>query len=168
MGLYFLIHSLMDCIFLILYAQTTYENFRYRYDKKENPYRKSMLRNFREVFFSQIPASMNRFRSWDTNEEPVEVVCSMDIAATNIDMNDIASHAAETCKPPAPDTNSDIPRMLQELNYTTSNESMQNLSRTCSVDSNELFSVVLNKENTEVGEKQLENLADNSTSNTGA
>lgn len=43
--------------------QTTYENFRYRYDKKENPYNRGMLSNFREVFFSRIPPSMNDFRA---------------------------------------------------------------------------------------------------------
>lgn len=43
--------------------QTTYENFRYRYDKKENPYNRGLLQNLREVFFSQIPPSSNKFRS---------------------------------------------------------------------------------------------------------
>lgn len=42
---------------------TTYENFRYRYDSKENPYNKGMLKNFREVFFSKIPPSMNDFQA---------------------------------------------------------------------------------------------------------
>lgn len=43
--------------------QTTYENFRYRYDKKENPYNRGMIRNLREVFFSKIPPSSNKFRT---------------------------------------------------------------------------------------------------------
>lgn len=43
--------------------QTTYENFRYRYDKKENPYNRGMISNFKEVFFSRIPPSMNDFRA---------------------------------------------------------------------------------------------------------
>jgi palmitoyltransferase ZDHHC9/14/18 len=44
--------------------QTTYENFRYHYDKKDNPYRKSIAANFAEVFFTKIPPPMNDFRSW--------------------------------------------------------------------------------------------------------
>ncbi|TXG70117.1 hypothetical protein EZV62_005052 [Acer yangbiense] len=43
---------------------TTYENFRYRYDKKDNPYNRGMLRNLREIFFSKIPPSRNNFRSF--------------------------------------------------------------------------------------------------------
>ncbi|WOL12577.1 putative protein S-acyltransferase 1 isoform X1 [Canna indica] len=50
--------------YLISTNQTTYENFRYRYDKKENPYNKGLLGNFAEVFFSTIPKSLNDFRSW--------------------------------------------------------------------------------------------------------
>jgi len=44
--------------------QTTYENFRYHYDKKDNPYRKSIAANLAEVFFTKIPPPMNNFRSW--------------------------------------------------------------------------------------------------------
>lgn len=49
--------------YLISTNQTTYENFRYRYDKKENPYNRGMINNFKEVFFSKIPPSMNDFRA---------------------------------------------------------------------------------------------------------
>ncbi|KAK6120421.1 hypothetical protein DH2020_045835 [Rehmannia glutinosa] len=49
--------------YLISTNQTTYENFRYRYDKKENPYNKGVIKNFKEVFFSRIPPSMNDFRA---------------------------------------------------------------------------------------------------------
>ncbi|RXH76906.1 hypothetical protein DVH24_019794 [Malus domestica] len=48
---------------------TTYENFRYRYDKKENPYNKGMIWNVNEVFFTKIPPSMNRFRSFIEMDE---------------------------------------------------------------------------------------------------
>ncbi|XP_057470397.1 probable protein S-acyltransferase 4 [Actinidia eriantha] len=44
--------------------QTTYENFRYRYDKKENPYNKGMINNLREIFISNIPPSLNDFRAF--------------------------------------------------------------------------------------------------------
>jgi palmitoyltransferase ZDHHC9/14/18 len=43
--------------------QTTYENFRYRYDNKVNPYNQGCASNFNEIFCTKIPASKNRFRS---------------------------------------------------------------------------------------------------------
>ncbi|KAF6163878.1 hypothetical protein GIB67_024733 [Kingdonia uniflora] len=59
--------------YLICTNQTTYENFRYRYDKKENPYNKGMLHNIRELFFSKIPPSMNNFRDWVLEEDHIQV-----------------------------------------------------------------------------------------------
>uniref|UniRef100_A0A2P2IPE8 S-acyltransferase n=1 Tax=Rhizophora mucronata TaxID=61149 RepID=A0A2P2IPE8_RHIMU len=50
--------------YLICTNQTTYENFRYRYDKKENPFNKGIWSNFQEVFFSKIPPSAIHFRAW--------------------------------------------------------------------------------------------------------
>ncbi|XP_011070038.1 probable protein S-acyltransferase 4 [Sesamum indicum] len=49
--------------YLICTNQTTYENFRYRYSRKENPYNKGMIKNFKEVFLSEIPPSQNNFRA---------------------------------------------------------------------------------------------------------
>ncbi|KAL8235132.1 hypothetical protein R6Q59_021232 [Mikania micrantha] len=50
--------------YLICSNQTTYENFRYRYSKKENPYHKGIKNNLKEVFFSKIPPSLNDFRAY--------------------------------------------------------------------------------------------------------
>jgi len=50
--------------YLIFTNQTTYENFRYRYDKKKNPYSKGILRNLKSVFCSKIPPSLINFRAW--------------------------------------------------------------------------------------------------------
>ncbi|XP_062203271.1 probable protein S-acyltransferase 4 isoform X2 [Phragmites australis] len=50
-------------LYLISTNQTTYENFRYHYNKTDNPYRKSIAANFAEVFFTKIPPPMNNFRS---------------------------------------------------------------------------------------------------------
>ncbi|CAI8583881.1 unnamed protein product [Vicia faba] len=49
--------------YLISTNQSTYENFRYRYDRQVNPYNKGVIENFKEVFFSSIPPSKNNFRS---------------------------------------------------------------------------------------------------------
>ncbi|CAL9131546.1 unnamed protein product [Musa acuminata var. zebrina] len=50
-------------IYLICSNQTTYENFRYRYDGKMNPYNHGCFHNVKEVLFSGIPKSMNNFRA---------------------------------------------------------------------------------------------------------
>ncbi|WJZ92999.1 hypothetical protein VitviT2T_011964 [Vitis vinifera] len=59
--------------YLICTNQTTYENFRYRYDKKENPYSKGIIKNLKETFLSKIPPSMNDFRSLVQESEPMVV-----------------------------------------------------------------------------------------------
>ncbi|KAG0453706.1 hypothetical protein HPP92_025010 [Vanilla planifolia] len=50
-------------LYLICTNQTTYENFRYRYDKKTNPYNLGCPQNVSEIFFSRIPNSKNNFRA---------------------------------------------------------------------------------------------------------
>lgn len=62
----------LDCISSFLvhnFLQTTYENFRYRYDKKENPFNRGILKNIKELFFSKIPPSMINFRTWVTEDD---------------------------------------------------------------------------------------------------
>ncbi|KAK4777475.1 hypothetical protein SAY87_017662 [Trapa incisa] len=54
--------------YLICNNQTTYENFRYRYEKKENPFSRGMFRNVKELFFSKIPEPLVDFRAWTTEE----------------------------------------------------------------------------------------------------
>ncbi|KAF2322929.1 hypothetical protein GH714_032132 [Hevea brasiliensis] len=49
-------------LYLISTNQTTYENFRYRYNWRANPYNKGVVENFREIFCSSIPLSKNDFR----------------------------------------------------------------------------------------------------------
>lgn len=50
-------------IYLISTNQTTYENFRYRYDSKVNPYHRGLVQNFIEIFFTSTPPSKNNFRA---------------------------------------------------------------------------------------------------------
>lgn len=47
----------------IAFLQTTYENFRYRYDGKMNPYNRGCALNIVDIFFSKIPSSRNNFRA---------------------------------------------------------------------------------------------------------
>lgn len=50
-------HSYLSCT-----NQTTYENFRYRYEGKSNPYNRGVARNLVEICLSPIPASKHDFR----------------------------------------------------------------------------------------------------------
>lgn len=50
--------------------QTTYENFRYRYDRRANPYNKGVVENFKEIFCTSIPPSKNDFRA-EVPREPL-------------------------------------------------------------------------------------------------
>lgn len=59
--------------YLICTNQTTYENFRYHYAKKDNPYNKGTLRNITEVLVSKIPPSLNDFRSFVDEDEYMAV-----------------------------------------------------------------------------------------------
>ena len=44
--------------------QSTYENFKYRYDRQlVNPYDRGIAENFKEVFCTSIPPSKNNFRA---------------------------------------------------------------------------------------------------------
>ncbi|XP_061355978.1 probable protein S-acyltransferase 1 [Gastrolobium bilobum] len=59
-------------LYLISTNQTTYENFRYRYDKKENPYTRGIVTNFKELSCSKIPSPLINFREWVTEEDDVQ------------------------------------------------------------------------------------------------
>ncbi|GJP37981.1 hypothetical protein CLOM_g22424 [Closterium sp. NIES-68] len=50
-------------IYLMCRNQTTYENFRSRYDKKPNPYTRGCYNNVGEALCSEIPPSRNNFRA---------------------------------------------------------------------------------------------------------
>uniref|UniRef100_K3XIB6 S-acyltransferase n=2 Tax=Setaria italica TaxID=4555 RepID=K3XIB6_SETIT len=49
-------------LYLMSTNQTTYENFRYRYDQRANPYNRGVVENIKEIFFTPIPPSKNNFR----------------------------------------------------------------------------------------------------------
>ncbi|XP_059669947.1 probable protein S-acyltransferase 7 [Cornus florida] len=48
-------------LYLISTNQTTYENFRYGYDRRANPFNKGVVQNLMEIFCSSIPPSKNNF-----------------------------------------------------------------------------------------------------------
>ncbi|GAB4848647.1 Probable protein S-acyltransferase 7 [Ancistrocladus abbreviatus] len=57
-------------LYLVSTNQTTYENFRYRYDRRAIPYDKGVLQNFQEIFCTSIPPSKNNFRAQVPIEPP--------------------------------------------------------------------------------------------------
>ncbi|KAK9065714.1 hypothetical protein SSX86_015115 [Deinandra increscens subsp. villosa] len=98
--------------YLICTNQTTYENFRYRYDKKENPYHKGIGRNLVEVFLSKIPPSMNNFRAVVCEDDMVAEAPSADHVRTSkekidIEMGDKFSES----------NGISLPEILQNLHY---------------------------------------------------
>lgn len=50
-------------LYLISTNQSTYENFRYRYDRRTNPFDKGVIKNFMEVLCTGISPSKNNFRA---------------------------------------------------------------------------------------------------------
>ncbi|KAL6003550.1 hypothetical protein ACLOJK_023782 [Asimina triloba] len=52
-----------DIIVNGMVVKTTYENFRFRYDGKANPYDRGCAQNVKEIFCSRIPISKNDFRA---------------------------------------------------------------------------------------------------------
>ncbi|KAF0900026.1 hypothetical protein E2562_026265 [Oryza meyeriana var. granulata] len=63
--------SVFHC-YLMSTNQTTYENFRYRYDRRANPYNRGILNNFLEIFCTRIPPSKNNFRARVTVEQGLQ------------------------------------------------------------------------------------------------
>ena len=103
--------------------QTTYENFRYRYDKKENPYNKGGFGNFKEIFFSKIPPSMNNFRAPAAIDEPP------------LQMDPTSGHFVESIASPkekidiemgsAGDNDYSLPKILRNLDYEYLQENLK-------------------------------------------
>lgn len=57
-------------LYLISTNQTTYENFRYRTDRRRNVYDRGCLNNFMEVFCTKVKPSRNDFRAFVQEEIP--------------------------------------------------------------------------------------------------
>ena len=63
-----LLSNIFLCVVSVFW-QTTYENFRSRYDKKENPYKRGLLKNVKEVLFAKIPPSQLDLRAMVPEED---------------------------------------------------------------------------------------------------
>ncbi|KAK1408741.1 hypothetical protein QVD17_40759 [Tagetes erecta] len=51
-------------LYLVMTNQTTYENFRNRYERRKNPYNRGCAPNLKEVLFSKTPRSQVDFRAF--------------------------------------------------------------------------------------------------------
>ncbi|PWA42256.1 DHHC-type zinc finger family protein [Artemisia annua] len=100
--------------YLICSNQTTYENFRYRYDKKENPYHKGISWNLVEVFLSKIPPSLNNFRAFVFEDERmgIETTTSDLVHRSSKEKIDIEMGHKFTDSNGIP-----LPEILQNLHY---------------------------------------------------
>ncbi|PIM97578.1 DHHC-type Zn-finger protein [Handroanthus impetiginosus] len=72
-------------LYLISTNQTTYENFRYQYDRKMNPYNLGCARNFKEVFCSTIAHPRSNYRARVTSSY-VEKKISPEMPNRSLDM----------------------------------------------------------------------------------
>ncbi|KAJ0042493.1 hypothetical protein Pint_18392 [Pistacia integerrima] len=101
--------------YLMCFNQTTYENFRYRYDKKENPFNKGMAKNLKEIFFTKIPPSMIDFREWTTEDDvPVMGSFHSEFSGDFINPKDkFDLEMGSTGK----NFDSQVPNILQNLDY---------------------------------------------------
>ncbi|KAG4211630.1 hypothetical protein ERO13_A02G106000v2 [Gossypium hirsutum] len=84
--------------YLICTNQTTYESFRYRYDKKKNPFNKGVLRNFKEVFLARIPPSELNLRAWVSEDGNLSI---KDDKSIKFDMEKELKHNQDSAKFPS-------------------------------------------------------------------
>ncbi|KGN54915.1 probable protein S-acyltransferase 1 [Cucumis sativus] len=111
-------------IYLMCTNQTTYENFRYRYDKKVNPFTKGFVGNLKDVFWSKIPPSMVDFRAWVTEDEEASLQYSA--SSTNrgfIISKDKFDLEMDMMFPK--DGNMKLPNMLQNLDYANIDDDLK-------------------------------------------
>ncbi|GMH28298.1 hypothetical protein Nepgr_030141 [Nepenthes gracilis] len=99
--------------YLICTNQTTYENFRYHYDKKDNPYNKGVLGNIKEIFFSKIPPSLNSFRATVSIDEQMPVESSIPNLALDISSKEEIKVEMGTTT----ESEYSLPKMLRDLDY---------------------------------------------------
>ncbi|KAJ0979012.1 hypothetical protein J5N97_014486 [Dioscorea zingiberensis] len=130
-------------LYLIITNQTTYENFRYRYDKKVNPYNKGLFGNFIHVFFSRMPPSLNDFRSW-VLEDPITFRSITPNIGVNV-INPNEKIDIEIDSKLTSNDNSQIPSILKDLDYGIIDDNVKFKYRT-EDDKSDPFALLVNQE----------------------
>ncbi|KAG6430953.1 hypothetical protein SASPL_109027 [Salvia splendens] len=107
--------------YLVSTNQTTYENFRYRYDRKENPYNRGIGQNIKEIFFSKPVVTRINFREWvneaDFHVQSISRKFSADFIGTNGKLDLELGVIGKDGKP--------FPGILQNLDYKGIEESLK-------------------------------------------
>ncbi|KAK3011187.1 hypothetical protein RJ639_011079 [Escallonia herrerae] len=103
--------------YLICTNQTTYENFRYRYDKKENPYSQGIKKNIKEILFSKTPPSHINFREW-VIEDTDTIVASITEKFGGDMISPKGKVDIETGGMLSKDGSTPLPHILQNLDYS--------------------------------------------------
>ncbi|KAI8022503.1 putative protein S-acyltransferase 4 [Camellia lanceoleosa] len=112
-----LVGSTVFHFYLICTNQTTYENFRYRYDKKENPFNNGIVKNLKEIFLSKTPHSVINFKEWVVEEaDPTMESINQKFGREMIDS--INKLDIEMRGVLSKDGGILIPNILQNLDYT--------------------------------------------------
>ncbi|XP_039129048.1 probable protein S-acyltransferase 4 [Dioscorea cayenensis subsp. rotundata] len=130
-------------LYLIITNQTTYENFRYHYDKKVNPYNRGLFRNFIDIFFSRMPPSLNDFRS-SVLEDPITFKSSTPKFSLNI-INPNEKINVDIGNKLTFDNNSQIPSILKDFDYGIIDNDAKDKNRTDNNDPDP-FALLVNQE----------------------
>ncbi|KAL1822473.1 hypothetical protein ACET3Z_009251 [Daucus carota] len=105
-------------LYLMSTNQTTYENFRYRYDKRKNPYNRGIVSNLKEIFFAKIPPSLVNFREFVEYEDDESYMGSFSYRFGRI-ISTKGGGALDTKEIRK------IPLILKDLDYSVINRSMK-------------------------------------------
>lgn len=81
-------------LYLIITNQTTYENYRYRYERKMNPFNLGCARNFKEIFCTAVPSSGIDFRA-PVKVDDLSSFNASSYLGTNSDMHKMKSFDVE-------------------------------------------------------------------------
>ena len=108
-----------------VYLQTTYENFRYRYDKKKNPYSKGIPGNLKEVFCSKIPPSMINFRAWASGANESVGTTSVSSESDRGVIGPKDKFQIEVGSRFSRDANKGLPIILRNLDYNAFDENLK-------------------------------------------
>ncbi|KAK2970838.1 hypothetical protein RJ640_016634, partial [Escallonia rubra] len=96
---------------------TTYENFRFRYDKKENPFNQGIKKNITEIFFSKTPPSHINFREW-VIEDTDTIIGSITEKFGGDMISPKGKVDIETGEMLSKDGSTPLPHILQNLDYS--------------------------------------------------
>ncbi|GAB2209663.1 hypothetical protein Droror1_Dr00026884 [Drosera rotundifolia] len=101
---------------------TTYENIRYRYDKKDNPYNIEFFGNLREILISRISPSRNDFHAIVTSNGSIPPGSMIPNLAVDISRKVKIDIEIGT----GTDSDFSLPKILQDLDYDYVEDNLKN------------------------------------------